>query len=128
MLQITNLTKRKLPKLPYQNIATRVLGKKYDSSVVFAGNNLMKKLNRTYRDKDKAASVLSFPLSRKEGEIFINLAQKKYSPLYLFIHALLHLKGFEHNARMKREEKKLMKKYNHGTEHRYRAGCRNIGR
>lgn len=128
MFSITNLTKQKLSNLPWRRIAEGVLGKKYELSLVLAGNGLMKKLNKTYRNKNKSASVLSFPLSRKEGEIFINLSQKKHSPLYLFIHALFHLKGFEHNARMEREEKKLMKKYNHGAKHRYRAGCGNIGR
>lgn len=111
MFQITNLTKRKTPKIPWRKIKEEVLGKKYDLSIVLADGQLMKRLNRVYRKKNKAASVLSFPLSKKQGEIFINLGQKNHSPLFLFIHALLHLKGFKHSAKMKLQEEKLRKRY-----------------
>jgi len=107
MLTLTNLTNQKPPKILWERIKKEVLGKKYDLSLVFAGNTLMKKLNRQYRRKNRPASVLSFPLSKNEGEVFINLKQKKYSPVYLFIHALLHLKSFKHGAKMKEQEKKL---------------------
>ncbi|MFH0803703.1 MAG: rRNA maturation RNAse YbeY [Candidatus Tagabacteria bacterium] len=118
MLSITNLTLRRVPKIPFQKIKEEVLGKKYELSLVLAGNALMKKLNTEYRHKNKIASVLSFPLSKKEGEIFINLSQKKHSPLFLFIHALLHLKGLEHSVKMKRQEQELMKRYGQRHHHR----------
>ena len=108
MLQITNLTKRRIPKIPWKKIKESVLGKKYDLSAVLAANGLMRKLNLRYRKADKPASVLSFPLSDNEGEIFINLIQKKHTPLRLFIHAVLHLKSFKHGAKMKEQERKLM--------------------
>jgi rRNA maturation RNase YbeY len=111
VLQITNLTKKHPPaggpEIPWGKIKEKVLGKKYELSLVFAGNALMKKLNTEYRRKKKAASVLSFPFSKTEGEIFINLSQKKHSPVFLFIHALLHLKGLEHSAKMKEQEQEL---------------------
>jgi len=120
VLIITNLTKQKTPKIPWQKIANDILGKKYDLSVVLAGNKLMRKLNNRYRKKDRSATVLSFPLSKKEaprlrsgqGEIFINLSQKKHPLLYLYIHGLLHLKSFKHSAKMEIIENKLMKKFN----------------
>lgn len=122
MFQITNLTKKHPPaggpKIPWQKIKEKVLGKKYELSLVLASNALMKKLNTEYRRKNKIASVLSFPLSKKSGEIFINLSQKKHSPLFLFIHALLHLKGLEHSVKMKEQEQKLMKQYGAGYNHR----------
>jgi ssRNA-specific RNase YbeY (16S rRNA maturation enzyme) len=118
MFQITNLTRRKIPKIPWQKIKEKVLGKKYELSLVFAGNALMKKLNLKYRRKNKIASVLSFPLSKKQGEIFINLSQKKHFPIFLFIHALLHLKGLEHSAKMKEQEQELMKRYGQRHHHR----------
>ncbi len=124
MFQITNLTKRKIPKIPWKKIKEKVLGKKYELSLVFAGNALMKKLNIKYRKQNKSASVLSFPLSKKEGETFINLSQKKHSPLFLFIHALLHLKGLEHSVKMESEEKKLSETFTnkiyHGSRHHHR--------
>jgi probable rRNA maturation factor len=97
-----------------------VLGNKYDVSVVFCGEKLSQRLNRTYRKKNKPTNVLSFPLSKHEGEIFLNLirikkeAQKKGLPWagylsYLFIHGLLHLKGHDHGSRMEAEEKRILK-------------------
>jgi probable rRNA maturation factor len=134
MFSITNLTKKQIPKILWKKIKEKVLGRKYELSLVFAGNALMKKLNARYRRKDKPASALSFPLSKSEaprlpstklrtsrsgqGEIFINLSQKKHSPLFLFIHGLLHLKGFKHSARMEVREQRLMKEYEKRYYHR----------
>lgn len=119
MFQITNLTKQKVPKIPFRKIKEKVLSKKYELSLVFASNALMKKLNNRYRRKNQPAAVLSFPLSANQGEIFINISQKIHSPLYLFIHALLHLKGFKHSAKMEVQENKLMKHY--GARHSHWA-------
>lgn len=93
-------------KKKWQKIKNQVLGKKYDLSAVFADNALMKELNKTYRKKAEPANVLSFALSKKEGEIFINkkFEKQKYSD-YLFVHSLLHLKGFKHGKKMETEEK-----------------------
>ena len=132
MLSITNLTKRNPPTGgPWQKIKEKVLGKKYELSLVLAGNALMKKLNLKYpprveertrveagRRKNKIASVLSFSFSKRQGEIFINLSQKKHSPVFLFIHALLHLKGLEHSVKMKGQEQELMKRYGQRHHHR----------
>ena len=122
MICITNLTKKRQPfgdsKILLQKIKEEVLGKKYSLSVVFAPSALMEKLNIRYRDKIKTATVLSFSLSKEEGEIFINLQQKKHHPLFLFIHALLHLKSLKHGAKMEEQEKKLLKK--HGSRYCHR--------
>lgn len=117
MISITNLSRKKISKDNWGKIKEKILGKNYDLSLVFAGNNLMKKLNSRYRGKDQPASVLSFPLSEKEGEVFINLSQKKYPVSSLFIHALLHLKNFKHGVRMKEQEEKLTLKYFNGTRY-----------
>lgn len=96
-----------------KKIVNYVLGKKFDLSVVFADDALMKKLNEKYRKKTGAADVLSFPLSKTAGEIFINkkFKDKKYAD-YLFAHSVLHLKGFRHGKAMENEEIKLIKKFN----------------
>ncbi|NOY35374.1 MAG: rRNA maturation RNase YbeY [bacterium] len=105
----------------WKNIKEEVLGKKYNLSAVAADDKLMKKLNTAYRKKAKTTNVLSFPLSETEGEIFINLPlakkeakeaglpEKDYAD-YLFIHSLLHLKGYDHGEKMKKEERRLIKK------------------
>lgn len=89
----------------------KVLGKKYNLSFFFAPEAEMKRLNATYRKKDYAANVLSFPYSKTEGEILINkdYARKTKEATYLFIHSLLHLKGLRHGPKMHKEEAKLLK-------------------
>ena len=105
-----------------------VLGKKYKLSLVFCGNSLSRQLNRTYRKKDKPTNVLSFPISKNSGEIFINKDRyDDFTTLYLFIHAVLHLKGRQHGAKMESEEKKLLKLFNGKTNlsrHRHRQSSR----
>lgn len=122
-LDIKNKTKGKLPRLPFVDIKNEVLGKKYYLSLVFIGDKLSKKLNNKYRKKNKPADILSFPLSNTEGEIFINykLAEKKAKKYdkkisdyigFLFIHGVIHLKGFEHSSKMERQEEKVRKIFN----------------
>lgn len=119
---ISNKTKGKLPRLPFAQIKERVLGKKYELSLVFTGDRVSRRLNRQYRGKDKPTNVLSFNVTETTGEIFINLRQvkretkkfgEKYENLvgFLFIHGLLHLKGLEHGSTMERAEKKLRKQF-----------------
>ena len=121
-VSITNTTKGKLMSLPFGSIKEAVLGKKYYISIVICGNALSRRLNRSYRSKDKPTNVLSFPYSKNNGEIFLNLPlikreariQKlkvKNHLIYLLIHGLLHLKGMQHGGRMERAEEKFVKKF-----------------
>jgi probable rRNA maturation factor len=124
LLSIKNLTRSKAPKLPFEEIKNKVLGNKYELSLVFIGSTRSRKLNLTYRDKDKPANVLSFPLTKSSGEIFIDLNKTKtFSTLHLFIHGLLHLKGMQHGGKMESEEQRLLKLFNgqtHFRRHRHR--------
>ena len=119
---IANTTKGKLPRLPFMRIKNAALGKNFSLSLVFVGDALSKKLNYSYRHKNRPANVLSFPLGKNEGEIFINLMQAwREAPRYersfpnfvgfLFIHGCIHLKGFKHSSRMEGIEKKLRRKF-----------------
>ena len=119
---ITNKTKSKIPPLPFNSIKEAVLGEKYELSLVFIGAKKSRELNKTYRAKDKVANVLSFPLTKNTGEIFISPAEahkhaKEFGQNttqflgYLFIHGLLHLKGMEHGSTMEKAEKKVCKKF-----------------
>ena len=121
-LSITNTTKGKLPRLPFVKMAVAVLGEEYEGSLVVASSRRVRELNRTYRGKDKETNILSFPLEKKEGEIFLDLAKaRKDAPLFdrsysnfigfLFIHALFHLKGFDHSAIMERNERAIRKAF-----------------
>ena len=101
----------------------KVLGKNFNLSLVFVGHAASRRLNKSLRGKDRPTNVLSFPLSKTSGEIFIDLAQaekehrkfdmtfKKFVA-YLCIHGLLHLKGMEHGAKMDQAEKRLLSQFN----------------
>ena len=117
-LTITNTTKGKLPRLPFAKITEAVLGKEYDCSLVIVGSKKSQELNRTYREKDYPTNILSFPLDKNEGEIFLDLKKAREDAVnfdrsytnfigFLFIHALLHLKGLDHGAKMETAEKKI---------------------
>jgi len=115
-------TIREYPKHAYAKIAEGVLGKKYDLSLVFVGADRAQSLNKKYRKKTYVPNVLSFPLDDTSGEIYIcpNVAKREASKFhmtyrqyvgYLFIHGLLHLKGYDHGDTMERKERTLMRSY-----------------
>ncbi|HEY4517618.1 MAG TPA: rRNA maturation RNase YbeY [Candidatus Paceibacterota bacterium] len=117
---ITNRTRGKLPRLPFLRLAEAILPKNYELSVVIVGDRESRKLNR--RHKGKVANVLSFPLSKNEGELFLNTAEARRGALafkmsypvfetYLVIHGMLHLKGHRHGSTMSQAEKKLLKQF-----------------
>ncbi len=122
MLTISHTTRTQGPRLPYEAIARDILGARYALSLVFVGNHKSRALNKIYRQKTYTPNVLSFPLSETEGEVFINphVAQKEAPKFgmsttgfigFLFIHALLHLKGYDHGDTMERAETRYLKKY-----------------
>lgn len=98
-------------KPSWLKLKNEILGEKYNLSFSYAGNDEMRRLNKLYRKKDYSANVLSFPLSKNEGEILINknYQKKKYAD-YLFIHSLLHLKGLKHGKKMDEKEVGIMQK------------------
>ena len=119
---ISTLKKGRPPRLPFLDFKNLVLGKNYQLSLVICGGKLSKKINREYRGKDAPANVLAFSLSPKIGEIYLNPQQaRRDAPLFdqraipftmrLFIHALLHLKGYEHGDTMEKRENNLMQRY-----------------
>ena len=123
MLDITNTTKGKHPCLPFEDIVDSIVGNDFDLSLVFIDKKKSRSLNKKWRNKDKSTNILSFPLSKTEGEIFIDLATaKEQAPdfnrlfdnfiAFLFIHGLHHLKGYQHGSTMEDEEVKIRKKFN----------------
>ncbi|MFM2357365.1 MAG: hypothetical protein RJA61_102 [Candidatus Parcubacteria bacterium] len=122
-LEITNKTKGKLPSLPFVDIKNEVLGADYELSLVFVGDTTSKKLNFSYRGKNKPTNVLSFPLDEHSGEIFINPKKaleeaKEWDKTFedfiglLYVHGLYHLKGHDHSDEMDRLEEETRKKFN----------------
>lgn len=106
-------------------------------SVVLADDELLRRLNRDYREMDRPTDVLSFSLTEASdladpgarlflGEIYVSLetarrqARKARRPFsrevaHLTIHGLLHLLGHDHakpaeRRRMEAEERRLMRR------------------
>lgn len=119
---ITNNTKGHLPRCPFVSIKNKILGVDYELGLSLLTSLKQKQINRKYRGKNETTNILSFPLSKNSGEITIDPTKvKKDTPLfnmsysqffkYLFIHGLLHLKGFKHSSTMEVEEKKYLKMF-----------------
>ena len=121
-IQITNKTNGKLPRLPFARLKKAVLGDTYELSLAMVTPKESHRLNLTYRQKDKATNVLSFPLSKTSGELVLDLKTSRADAknfgmtaekflLFLVIHGMLHLKGFDHGSTMEHEERKFLKKF-----------------
>ncbi len=119
---LVNTTKAKLPSLAFASMKDAVLGKGYDLSVVIVNKEKIQELNKIHRDIDKPTDILSFPLSENSGEIYINIPltkieakkfERKYENFlgFLFIHGLVHLKGFDHGSTMESIEIQFRKKF-----------------
>jgi rRNA maturation RNase YbeY len=123
-LAIRNLTRAPVPRLPYRRLAERILGTNYELSVVLIGNTRAQTLNRLWRGKNYPANILTFPLDRNLGEIFLNLDQTSGVDLQpLFIHGLLHLKGLTHGSRMEQlENKNYAQSHHHRARRRHHVG------
>ncbi len=116
---ITKKVKSELPHLPFSELKLKTLGKNYDLSVVIVGDREAQILNQTYRKKSYVPNVLSFPISKTSGEIFLNPRQAKrehkarnedyrYYLALLVVHGMLHLKGMQHGSKMEDKEKRLL--------------------
>ena len=127
--EYTNLTiirkGGKLPSVSYLAIKEKILGKNYNLSIIFCSPTESRLKNKTYRDKNYPTNILSFPLSKDEGEIYISLSTarrdaKSFGMTYqkflhlLVIHGCLHLKGHAHGSTMENEEDKYLNKYYKG--------------
>lgn len=109
-----------LPRIVFEKIARSILGTHYSLSLVVCGDALAQRLNAEYRKKSYKPNVLSFSLSKTEGEIILNVRKaereaREYGvPLleritFLFIHGCLHLKGHDHGNAMEALETKFLK-------------------
>lgn len=101
-------------------------------TIVLAGDGVLRRLNRTYRGKDRTTDVLSFPSgcatlvdgSRPLGEIVVSVAQAARQAReaghslarelrILLIHGYLHLLGYDHevdDGRMMRLQTRLVRR------------------
>jgi probable rRNA maturation factor len=122
--EFQNNTKSSLPQreLFFVKIKEEILKKDYELSFVLVGDKKSKELNLKYRNGNYIPNVLSFPIDKTTGEIFINpnqakkecakfeMTYKKFL-VYLFIHGCLHLKGLDHGKKMDSLEDKYLKAF-----------------
>jgi probable rRNA maturation factor len=115
-----------IPEAPYLAMKEKILGKKYDLTIVFCSPKESQERNNTYREKDYPTNILSFPLSDTEGEIYICLSivrrdAKKFEMSYakflhlLLPHGMLHLKGMDHGSTMEKLEETYLKQFYRGA-------------
>lgn len=126
-ISIKKTTRGPLPRLPFEDIASAILGAKYELSLVICGDSLAQQMNKKYRKRTYRANVLSFPISKSEGEIFLNVQcakreAKKYGVslqkhlALLFVHGCFHLKGLDHERekdarKMEAAEDRTLKRF-----------------
>ncbi|MFA5358876.1 MAG: rRNA maturation RNase YbeY [Patescibacteria group bacterium] len=117
------IDKRLVEKVASAVSRSLVLKKERCVSLVLVGDAVIRKLNKTYRKKDKITDVLSFEYLDKNfvgstedylGEIFICYPQIKRQAVkngnsikkefaLLLIHGLVHLFGYDHEKSVKDE-------------------------
>jgi probable rRNA maturation factor len=98
----------------FLHVAQEAVGLEGEVEVLLAGDRTLRRLNRSYRKKDKATDVLSFPASREMagmygGDLAISLDKAKRQAeehghtlrdevRVLLLHGLLHLSGMDHEV------------------------------
>jgi probable rRNA maturation factor len=104
------------------------LGISGELAVVFAGDTLLRRLNRDYRSKDKPTDVLSFPGTDQDvglGDVVISVETARENARrlgrtldreleVLALHGLLHVLGYDHetdDGEMERLEKQLRTRF-----------------
>jgi rRNA maturation RNase YbeY len=108
--------------IPFDRIAEVILGSRYELSLVICGDTLARRINIESRKKTYAPNVLSFPLARNEGEIFLNVRKAereartmeisaKQRIAHLFVHGCYHLKGLKHGNAMDDAEETMLKRF-----------------
>tara|TARA_Y100000310_G_C20622124_1_gene783940 strand:+ start:247 stop:639 length:393 start_codon:yes stop_codon:yes gene_type:complete len=114
MIGIRNFTNWEISEKQLMGLAELVLKKEKkkdkDLSVVFVGQGKMREFNKSYRGKDEATNVLSFPGGEFSlGEIVLCPSVIKKDALeykisfqgaisWMFVHGLLHLLGYDHKT------------------------------
>ncbi len=121
IVAVRNLTRHSVPRVPFERVAQEIVPE-WEISLVFLGAIRARNINKSTRNKDYVPNVLSYAVDKNAGEILIcpdkaKKEAKKFSKtnssfiLFLFIHALLHLKGYRHGTTMEQYEHKLFSRF-----------------
>jgi probable rRNA maturation factor len=110
-IKINNATRYKIPRIAFADIKNYILGIDYDLTLNIISPEEIKELNLRFREKDMSTDILSFPLDKKSGEIYMSFddCEKMRHDFdrtfdnfiaFLFIHGCTHLKGHDHGRIM----------------------------
>ena len=121
-VSIKKTIRGKAPRLSFEKMAKHILGSNYELSLVICGDSLAQRMNKTYRKKSYKPNVLSFPISKNEGEVFLNVhCAKREAKRYrttlpkrlalLFVHGCFHLKGLKHGSEMENAEERVLRRF-----------------
>ena len=127
---ITTTVRGSVPRIPFEKIADAILGKSYELSLVVCGDDLARRMNKEYRKKNYRPNVLSFPLSKNEGEIFLNVRMAAREArtrglsarawvAHLFVHGCFHLKGLQHGRIMEAQEQRILRAFHFSCNGQY---------
>ncbi len=106
----------------FSKIVDEVFDCPYELNVIFVSAKKIHFLNKRYRNIDKATDILSFPISKNIGEMYICYSEAKkeakkfdrkisnFIP-FLFIHGCVHLKGYDHGCTMEDIEKRVRARF-----------------
>lgn len=120
-VEISRTIRGPIPHVPFDRIAHETVGADYHLSLVLCADTLARRINRSYRQKSYSPNVLSFNLSKNEGEIFLNVRKAEREAksagttarartALLFVHGCLHLAGYRHGRKMEDGEDKILRR------------------
>lgn len=107
-----------------------ILKKKYELSITCVGTAAMQAINKKHRDLSKPTDILSFPIDKTIGEIYLcfdmieqkaklfNMSLREYTD-YLLVHGMVHLLGYDHGEEMDKLEKRFTKRLHILYPYRY---------
>ncbi len=115
-----------LPRVPFLAIKNKILGTRYNLSIAFVPPRTAQALNQKHRNKTYIPNTLSFGLDKQHGEIVLcrSAMRAQYRDfgmtydtylIYILIHSMLHLKGYEHGGTMERKEAFYLKQFTSHT-------------
>jgi len=133
MITILNRQSRhKIRTVKHKRLLERLIRRhrlgKVEVCLSFVGRDRIRSLNRRFRKKDEPTDVLSFPLSARQADGRLHLGDIVIAPEIarrnclslghalereleiLTVHGFLHLLGYDHSARMEREERRALER------------------
>jgi len=128
-MEITDENMNAIEKAIFTTIETEHAEGNFEVSVSFVTNEEIRELNKTYRNVDCETDVLSFPMDDEEdvegvimlGDVILSTEKiieqatefgnsLEREMIYLTVHSMLHLLGYDHIEDDEKKEMRTMEK------------------